>query len=58
MQSTPLCGLKIVAILESTFVLSAVPIYRAARLMGIPLGGSPITSVPTIKVDIARMGAA
>jgi hypothetical protein len=38
MQSTPLCGLKIVAILESTFVLSAVPIYRAARLMGIPLG--------------------
>jgi membrane protein len=51
MQSTLLCGLKIVAILESTFVLPAIPIYRAARLMGIPLGS---TKKPVAETLITR----
>jgi len=59
MQSTPLCGRKIVAIVESPFVLPAVPIYRAARLMGNPLGGRPsyllLSVVPILCYNHAKL---
>jgi hypothetical protein len=40
MQPTPLRGPKIGGILKTNLVLTAFPIYTAARLMGKPLGGS------------------
>jgi hypothetical protein len=39
MQSTPLRGPKIGGILKTALVLTAFPIYAAARLMGRPFGG-------------------
>ncbi len=39
MQPTPLRVNKIAGILESHFVLTLVPFYKAARLMGKALGG-------------------
>jgi hypothetical protein len=50
MQSTPLRGPKIVAILKSAFELPAVPIYKAARLMGIPLSAVSMVSVPIVSL--------
>jgi hypothetical protein len=38
MQPMPLRGPKIAGILETYFVPTLAPIYRAARLMGKPLG--------------------
>jgi hypothetical protein len=39
LEPTPLCGPKIVAILESGISLIAFLVYSAARLMPRPLGG-------------------